>query len=47
MDNKKNQFACVHYFHKIPNSKEGWDFINRSKFWSGIAQAMAQQWGNK
>jgi len=27
MDNKKNQFACVHYFHDIPNSKEGWDFI--------------------
>jgi hypothetical protein len=24
---KQKQFACVHYFHKIPNSKEGWDFI--------------------
>jgi len=23
----KNQFACVHFFHKIPNNKEGWDFI--------------------
>jgi len=21
------QFACVHFFHQIPNSKEGWDFI--------------------
>ena len=19
--------ACVHFFHEIPNSKEGWDFI--------------------
>jgi hypothetical protein len=24
---EQKQFACVHYFHKIPNSKEGWDFI--------------------
>ena len=24
---KQKQFACVHYFHQIPNSKEGWDFI--------------------
>ena len=24
---KQKQFACVHFFHKIPNSKEGWDFI--------------------
>ena len=26
---KKNKMkeACVHYFHDIPNSKEGWEFI--------------------
>lgn len=24
---KQKQFACVHYFHDIPNSKEGWEFI--------------------
>ena len=24
---QKDQFACVHFFHQIPNSKEGWDFI--------------------
>ena len=25
---QKDQFACVHFFHQIPNSKEGWNFIN-------------------
>ena len=24
---KQNKFACVHFFHEIPNSKEGWNFI--------------------
>jgi hypothetical protein len=24
---EQKQFACVHYFHDIPNSKEGWQFI--------------------
>ena len=24
---EEKKFACVHYFHNIPNSKEGWDFI--------------------
>ena len=23
----KMKEACVHYFHDIPNSKEGWEFI--------------------
>jgi hypothetical protein len=23
----KMKEACVHFFHQIPNSKEGWDFI--------------------
>ena len=23
------QFACVHYFHNVPNSKEGWEFIKQ------------------
>ena len=25
----KMKEACVHYFHDIPNSKEGWEFINQ------------------
>jgi hypothetical protein len=24
---KQNKFACVHFFHEIPNSNEGWNFI--------------------
>jgi len=39
MDNKKNQFACVHYFHKIPNNDEGSNcikgirkFINKDRY---------------
>ena len=26
---KKIKEACVHYFHDIPNSKEGWEFIKQ------------------
>ena len=29
MEKEKKQFACVHYFHDIPNSKEGWEFIKQ------------------
>ena len=25
----KMKEACVHYFHNIPNSKEGWEFIKQ------------------
>ena len=27
MEKEKKQLACVHYFHDIPNSKKGWEFI--------------------
>ena len=28
---EKKQFACVHFFHQIPNSKEGCDFIRGAR----------------
>ena len=27
----KMKEACVHFFHQIPNSKEGWDFIKSAR----------------
>ena len=27
----KMKEACVHFFHQIPNSKEGWDFIRGAR----------------
>ena len=27
----KMKEACVHFFHQIPNSKEGWDFIKGAR----------------